>query len=208
MNSHKIVQLLPENEIGKGSNRTCFEYPQNLNRCIKITHGNNRETLNEIKYYKILQKKNISWKFLSKYYGSIETSLGKGEIYDLIRDYDGKVSKTLSYYLQKDERTKKLKNIIELLNSLKQYTFTEGIVVKDLNTKNILYQKIDQDNVKLILIDGVSNNDYLPFSKYFVYFRNKKIQRLWNRFECSLPEKYSYNKYFLALLKKNLHKGS
>ncbi|PHO16786.1 hypothetical protein CPU12_13860, partial [Malaciobacter molluscorum LMG 25693] len=75
--------------IGKGTNRLCFIHPQDENKCIKITYSNDfSESLKEIKYYKFLQKKNISWKFLVKYYGSVETSLGKGEIFDLVRDYN------------------------------------------------------------------------------------------------------------------------
>lgn len=201
MINDSILDLSSGLEIGKGSSRVCFLHPHDRNKCIKITHlSHSKETMNEVKYYKILKKRGIVWDFLSKYYGSVETSLGKGEVYDLIRDYDGKVSKTLSFYLQKEERTKTLENPILLLANLKKYTLKQGIVVKDLNTKNILYQKNDEINVKLIIIDGIANNDHLPFSKYISYFREKKIKRLWKRFEESLPQKYFFNKYFLSLL--------
>lgn len=197
-----MIDLNNIKPIGKGTNRSCFVHPMDLNKCIKITHSNDySETIKEIKYYKFLQKREISWDFLAKYYGSIDTSLGKGEVFDLVRDYDGNVSKTLSFYLQKDEKTKTLITPIKLLEDLKQYTLKENIVVKDLNTKNMLYQKINENEARLILIDGVVNNDFLPFSKYIPLFTQKKIKRLWKRFEESLPHKYSFNKYFLSLLK-------
>ena len=201
MDNESVIDLSSGLEIGKGSSRTCFIDPRDENKCIKITHSiNNKETVNEVKYYKILQKCGIVWDYLSKYYGSVNTTLGKGEVFDLIRDYDGVVSQTLSFYLQKDERTKSLQNPILLLKNLKEYTIAQGIVVKDLNTKNMLYQKIDKNNARLIIIDGVANNDYLAFSKYISYFREKKIRRLWQRFESTLSQKYSFNKYFLSLL--------
>lgn len=201
MGENQIVNLIRDQAIGKGSNRVCYVHPKDLTKCIKITHSDdNSETRNEIKYYKTLQKNDISWDFLAKYYGSVDTSLGQGELYDLIRDYNGEISKTLSFYLQKDERTKTLQNPILLLENLKEYTLNQGIVVKDLNTKNILYQKIDEKNVQLIIVDGIANNDHLPFSKYISFFKEKKIKRLWKRFEDSLPQKYSFNKYFLSLL--------
>ncbi len=188
--------------IGKGTNRSCFVHPNDKNRCIKITHSDDySETIKEIKYYKFLQKRDISWRLLAKYYGSVETSLGKGEVFDLIRDYDGAVSKTLSFYLQKDEKTKILIEPIKLLNELKKYTLEQNIIVKDLNTKNMLYQKLNENSARLILVDGVVNNDFLPFSKYIPLFTQKKIKRLWRRFEESLPKKYFFNKYFIDLLK-------
>ncbi len=198
-----MINLSNNKPVGKGTNRSAFIHPHDDTKCIKITHSNDySESIKEIKYYKFLEKRNISWTLLAKYYGSVETSLGKGEVYDLIKDYDGNISKTLSYYLQKDEKTKTLINPIKLLDELKSYTLKEGIIVKDLNTKNMLYQKLDQKSARLVLIDGVVNNDFLPFSKYISFFTQKKIKRLWKRFEDSLPRKYSFNKYFLSLLNK------
>ncbi len=187
--------------IGKGTNRLCFIHPLDSNKCIKVTYSNDfSETIKEIRYYKFLQKKDISWDFLVKYYGSIETTLGKGEVFDLVRDYNGEISKTLSFYLQSDDKTKSIQNPLKLLEELKEYTLKENIVVKDLNTKNMLYQKLDNNTAKLVLIDGVVNNDFLPFSKYINFFTRKKIKRLWKRFEESLTKKYAFNNFFIKLL--------
>lgn len=200
-----MINLNNTKPIGKGTNRSCFIHPYDMNKCIKITHSNDySETIKEIKYYKFLQKKETSWQLLAKYYGSVSTSLGKGEVFDLIRDYDGTISKTLSFYLQEDKKTKSLIKPIKLINELKKYTLKENIVVKDLNTKNMLYQKINENEAQLILIDGVVNNDFLPFSKYIPFLTQKKIKRLWKRFEESLPYKYSFNNYFLSLLKEKI----
>lgn len=198
-----MIYLSDETLIGKGTNRSCYLYPNNDSLCVKITHSNDfSEMQREVAYYKTLQNKNISWEYIAQYHGSIETSLGDGELFDLIKDYDGEVSKTLSYYLQKDQLTKSILDPIPLLKSLKQYTLDQSVVVKDLNTKNMLYQKIDENSARLVLIDGVLNNDYLPFTKYIDFFTKRKIDRLWKRFEESLPHKYHFNKYFLELLNK------
>ena len=194
-----MIQLNKHDEIARGTNRACFIHPLDSSKCIKITISNDfSESQKEIEYYKFLEQKNISWDYISKYHGRIDTNLGKGDIFDLIKDFDGNVSKTLSSYLQSDEKTKLISNPFPLLQVLKDYTLKEGIVVKYLNTKNMLYQKISDNEERLILIDGVSNNDFLPFSKYVSYFTRKKILRLWKRFEESLSKKYEFNKYFLS----------
>lgn len=198
-----MIELEEINYIGKGTNRACYIHPDDINRCIKVTISNNfSESEKEIKYYKFLEKKNIKWQYLAKYHGKISTNLGSGGIFDLVRDDDGTISKTLSYYLQKNELTKSILDPVPLLEELRKYTLEEGIVVKDLNTKNMLYQKIDTNHAKLILIDGVLNNDLFFYSNYFDSLTHKKIDSLWNNFENSLSKKYAFNKYFINLLKR------
>lgn len=201
----QMINLTELKQIGKGTNRSCYLHPTNNNLCIKITHSNDfSEMKKEIKYYKQLFKQKISWENIARYHGSIMTNQGKGELFDLVKDYDGEVSKTLSYYLQNAERTQTILNPLELLKDLKNYTLNELIVVKDLNTKNMLYQKMSPNEAKLVLIDGVSNNDYLPFSLYIQFFTRRKILRLWKRFENSLPQKYAFNEYFINLLNQKI----
>lgn len=185
--------------IGKGTNRTCYLYPNN-SKCIKINNSSdNSETKKEIMYYKYLIKENISFTNLSKYYGVVETNLGKGYVFDLIKDYDGEISKTLSYYLQTEDRTKSILNPLKLLEDLKRYTLHQGIIVKDLNTKNIMYQKIDENIGRLIIIDGITNSNFFSISRYFKKYRLKKINYFWEIFEESLPIKYCFNNYFIEL---------
>ena len=201
-----MIKLEKSNFIAQGTNRACYIHPTDSNKCIKVTISNDSSESNkEIKYYKYLQNRSISFENIAKYYGVAKTDLGDGGVFDLVRDLDGDISKTLSYYLQKDELTKEILNPLPLLKELRKYTLDEGIVVKDLNTKNILYQKTDK-GAKLVLIDGVVNNDFLFYSNYSNYLANKKINRLWDNFESTLSRKYSFNKYFLKLL-KGLHDG-
>ena len=199
-----MIELVENSEIARGTNRACFMHPLEPNKCIKVTISNDySESEKEIKYYKFLEKKNISWDYISKYYGSVSTNLGKGEVFDLIKDYDGNVSKTFSFYLQSDEKTKSILNPLSLMLTLKKYTLKESIIVKDLNTKNILYQKISNCESKLILVDGLSINSFFLFYKYFDFLTRKKILILWKNFEKSLFEKYKFNSYFINLLKEN-----
>lgn len=200
-----MININQKDLIGKGTNRSCYLHPDNNCLCIKITHSNdNSEMIKEIKYYKELEKRNISWEHIAEYHGSVQTTLGKGEVFDLVRDYDGEISKTLLYYIQKEERTASISNPVHLLKYLKEYTLEQLVVVKDLNTKNILVQKSSQNDCKLVLIDGVINNEYIPIGKQFNFFTKKKILRLWKEFEKSLPKKYYFNKYFMNLLNQHL----
>lgn len=196
-----MISLKNEDFIAKGTNRSCYLHPSDNSKCIKITHSNDySETKKEIYYYLFLQNQNISWKNLAKYYGCIDTDLGKGEVFDLVKDYDGNISKTLSSYLQTPSKTKLVQNPVVLLQELKSYCFENNIIVKDLNTKNMLYQKLSNNEAKLVLIDGLSNpKRFVYLNKCKPYMQNLH-KKLWDRFENSLHQKYYFNDYFIKLL--------
>jgi hypothetical protein len=201
-----MIKLNESKKIGQGTNRACYIHPEDDSKCIKVTISNDHsESEKEKKYYKILQNKNISWKMLAKYYGTVNTDLGEGLVFDLVKDYDGQVSKTLQEYMISEEIITTIKNPIVLLHKLKAYQLEENIIIKDLNAKNILYRKLSENDGELIVIDGVSNNDFLPFSSYIDFFTRRKILRRWKIFEDSLPinKMFKNNKVFLQMLKDN-----
>ncbi len=178
-----MIELKEKDLVNKGTNRACYIYLNDKNKCIKVDLKDNKETKREIKYYKFLQNKAISFKMLSKYFFSIDTSLGKGEVFELIKDYDGKVSIEVDKYLNnKTSSYEHIKNIINLIPTLKKYLYEEKIYVKDLNPVNIVFQKLDKSNHRLVIIDGLAHSNYNPFFYYFDYFLLKKIDKSWKNF--------------------------
>lgn len=162
-----MIKLDKIHFIAQGTNRACYIHPEDSTKCIKVTISNDHsESKKELAYYKYLQKRNISWKHIAKYYSTVHTSLGNGDVFDLIKDFDGSISKFLLYYLREEEDTKSVKNPLLLLEELRRYTLENGIFVKDLNTKNILLQRLENNEYKLVLIDGVLNRDFLYYSNF------------------------------------------
>lgn len=188
-----MIELSEEYFIGQGTNRACYQHPNDKDKCIKVTiSGNFSESNKEKEYYSFLKKKNISWENIAQYYGILETNMGEGLVFELIRDTNGEVSKPLSYYFSSEKLTLSLDEPMKKLQFLKQYLLNEKVIVKDLGVSNILYQKID-NNDKLVIIDGVLNNDFIPIATYIGYFTKRKIQRRWR----------SFIKHFSKYAKKN-----
>ena len=87
--------------IGKGKERTCYLHPHDPRKLIKISGTEtNIQTRREVSFYKTLTKRNIDYTNMPRYYGKVETNFGKGFIVDLITDYDGKISKSMLWYLE------------------------------------------------------------------------------------------------------------
>ncbi|RXJ96214.1 hypothetical protein CRV00_03280 [Malaciobacter molluscorum] len=174
--------------INKGTNRVCYVHPNDKTKCLKIDLKDSKETKRELKYYKKLIKKNIPFDSLSKYYGEVQTNLGKAEVFELIRDNDETISMEVDKYLNNSNNIEEIENLLKLVPLLKKYIFKNKIFVKDLNTVNIMYQQ-NGEKSRLVIIDGLSHSNYNPFFYICDYFINKKINKSWNGFINSLKKR-------------------
>ena len=57
----------------------------------------------------------------------------------------------------------------------------QWIVFHDLNPTNILAQRLGFDDYRLVVIDGIGHNHFLPLASYSRQFARRKITRVWNR---------------------------
>ena len=190
-----MIELNNSYLIGTGTNRACYQHPNDNNKCIKVTiSGDFSESNTEKKYYTFLKNNDASFDFIAKYYGVIETNMGEGLIFELISDNNDDVSKPLSVYFYKNDFPKEVDTLVEKLKKLKEYLINEKIIVKDLSFANILYQKSKN---RLVVIDGIMNNEFIPVSTYINYFTTRKINRRWDLFMKKLKKKYPnvFDKY-------------
>ncbi|MFW5426807.1 MAG: YrbL family protein [Methylophagaceae bacterium] len=179
-----MITLSPETMIGKGLHRECFAHPDDENKCIKVVvNGNQQETEREQSYYKLLEKRNISWEMLPRFHGNIETNMGTGAVFDLIRDHNDNVSNSLEHYLADEDYVAQNKqHLLLALAHLKLYLLENNIISMPIKSKNILYQIKNDGTGTLHIVDNIGNADFIPIASYLYYFGNKKIMRRWNRF--------------------------
>ena len=101
-----MIELQENQLVGKGLHREVYVHPDDSSLCVKVVVlRGEEETRREQAYYKLLQRRNIVWDMLPQFYGVVETNKGEGAVFELIRDVDGSVSKTLEYYLQSAQLT-------------------------------------------------------------------------------------------------------
>lgn len=179
-----MIVLKEEDFIGKGNERACYLHPADKNKAIKVSYdqeiGRSKQSDTEIKYYKkLLKRKNLSWKHLPRFYGEIQTNKGKGFIVELIRDYDGKVSKSFKYYIEKDGLQKYKKE----LENYKNYLLENYIIFNyGMMQGNILLRKNSETDFDLVLIDGLGDVAYFTLLNEIPYFARRRITRRWNKF--------------------------
>ena len=199
-----MIHIDPATMIGKGSDRACYDHPDDPKKCIKITHtADNKQSQNDLKCYTRLAKQNISWEMLARFYGTVETDMGEGLVFEKVLDFDGSTSKDLNYYLKSDKQMRAISDLLGLLKALYRYLLTEKIVFRDLNADNILYQRITETEGKFMIIDGVGTSVLIPLEKYSDFFARRKIERKWEKLIERLERNFRDNASFMKIIEEN-----
>ena len=117
---------------------------------------------------------------IAAFHGLVDTSLGKGAIFEMVQDDDKRLSKSLDYYLaQNDKRFNSW--VIKEIEALKQSLYDHWVTCYDLNPTNILVQRLGFDEFRLVVIDGIGHNQFIPLVSYSRILARKKLMRVWNR---------------------------
>jgi len=193
-----MINIEPTAFIGEGSHRACYEHPENLDLCIKIGEIDSIESLRERQCYKILEKRKISWNALSLFHGLVETNMGTGAVCELVRDYDGNISKSFEYYLEKyplltdvtsEEKEAFYVEISRAIEQLKIDLLDNTILIRSLLPENVLFKKTSENTGRLVVIDNIGNTEFFPICNYSKYFSRRKINRKWEKFERYMQKK-------------------
>lgn len=174
--------LVVSEKVGAGTERVCYVHPHDQNKAIKIPIGKRRkQTDREISYYqKLSKRKKISYSHIPQFYGVVSTNLGEGYVVDLVRDYDGEISKPLKWYFQNGY---KLNYFSAHLSEFKEYFLKNRIIFNyDMNSGNVLVKKLSPEAMQLVVIDGLGDVVYIEWPNIISAFVRLKIERRWKRF--------------------------
>lgn len=202
-----MIDLSDAHLLGKGSSRECYVHPEDDSKCVKVTYSANRGiTREEMKHYRRYLRRGISWDMMARAYGFVSTSRGVGAVFSLARDFNGEISGSLDFYLQKAHETmiseRELRSSMAVFRS---YLQRERIIVRELKADNLIYQRLGPATGRLILIDGVGNNEFLPVANYSVLFARRSLKKRWKKFEDSLLSSYPDN-HVLRRVVENLQR--
>ena len=172
--------FIDENQyISEGKTRKCYSHPNDKNLCIKIMkplHVEGQVLKKEIKYHNKIQRKNkkYSLTFFAKYHGKIETNLGVGYLYDLIRDQSGKVSLPIKHYIETRSINKFPNNLAKAaLKDIMQKMVKYKVFGYDVYHNNLLCRLKGKNKIELVLVDGIGiNSKSTSIKSYFSFLVN------------------------------------
>lgn len=167
--------------IGMGKERMCFVHPEDPRLAIKVARGEiSIQSRREIKFYRKLEKRGVSDIHIPGFHGLCETNHGTGIVVDLIRNYDGEISRPLNWHLAEGYP---IEDFEPGLEELKQ-SFLENLIIfnHDMTIGNLLVKKISASRVRLVAIDGLGDVVLVDWFDVLPSLARRKIQRRWQRF--------------------------
>lgn len=189
-----MIELEGVPPLGTGCRRIVYPHPDDSTKCIKIVTAEARSKPNrqkgfarERRYLRWYGKEGRDLSGLSRYHGEVSTSSGPGDVFDLVRDAGGSVSPTLEQALRGGLTS--LAACERPLEALRKYLMGEGIVLSDLHPGNLAWQQT-ASGVRLIVIDGVGNNDYVKIADWWRPWARRKLARRWEPFRAALDRRF------------------
>ncbi len=157
----------------------------------RTIRGGQTDLSREINYIKILKKRNKNYDILPKYYGEIETNLGHGYVFEVIRNYDKSKSITLQEILLDEKLFANYFDLtVKLLKDLKINLFENEIITMGLFPENVIFQKISPDEYKVRIVNDMGSGVLIPLEYHFHYFAKTKVARRWEEFIVNLKKLY------------------
>lgn len=181
----QILQLDDTLLYGQGSHKKCFLHPHNKNLCIKIAYneGGQKDLIREINYIDVLKRRHKDYSILPKYFGKVNTNLGTGYVFEIIRDYNNGRTQTLEDFITDlNLFSQNYSLIVRLLKELKEKLYKNEIITMVLFPENILFQKIDENNYRVRIVNDMGSAVLIPLEYHFKYFAHTKILRRWKMF--------------------------
>ena len=188
-----MLELTEDLFVGNGYHKKCFRHPNDSTKCVKVAYTDEGKVdlEREIKYLKILKRKNKDYSCLPKYYGPIETSLGRGYLFEFIKNYDNSMCLTIRDCCDVPKFLESNYNeLVQAMKVLRRSLFDNEILTMGLFPGNFLIQNNQDGSLKLRLINDMGSASLIPIEYYFSFFAKKRIKKRWVRFTEYLNRKY------------------
>lgn len=186
----KIV-LTEEDHLGQGTNKICYYHPEDKDKIIKFSldrfHENDLEY--ELKYRRACKEVVARSTLLTKYYGTVETDKGIGHIFELVRDYDGKISETFESLILREKNSPK---VFDVLAMLKKTMLKESIVTYKIFPDNFLVQRLSEQEYCVRIIDGIGMHVLFPLPYYSNFLARYRQKSVFTNFIKLLRQKYGF----------------
>jgi hypothetical protein len=137
-------------------------------------------TAKEAAYYRKLarMRPDHSYTHIPRFHGLVETNLGRGGVFDLIRDEcDGRISRSLTDYLVAGEVSAEDPRWKEAHRRYLKTLYDEAVIIRDFNPGNVCVRRMSDGGYRLVTIDGIGHRDLIPLCDWFPWFARRKLKR-------------------------------
>ncbi|MCP5544137.1 MAG: hypothetical protein H7A49_09545 [Akkermansiaceae bacterium] len=197
--------LKGQEPFGVGGRRSCYVHPLDPSKCVKVLRTDERRTVRHKKtiipakwrreYDNNSHEKRVledierrvgpvMGEHLPRSYGMVPTDLGPGFVLDLVRDHDGRISRSLRELITVGYPLEKLRASFDEFGG---FLSEHLILTRKLLDHNLVVSMRPDGPGPMFLIDGLGDPAFIPFSRWIPALGRAKIARrieeAWQRFE-------------------------
>lgn len=204
-----MITLAGEAPFARGGNRLCFVDPGAPDRCIKVRRpeysladmrrkkgfprnlrplSSFDESLKESAVMRGLEARlgEAVFAVVSRNYGFVDTDMGQGLCLELIRNADGRISRSLMQYVWENGITPTLE---QALARFEELWVPMLIPTRDVLLHNVVAQCDAQENiVRLVVIDGLGASGPIPYDWLPRAWRLRRARKKMARFRALMTE--------------------
>ncbi|MBR2773658.1 MAG: hypothetical protein IKD73_01555 [Selenomonadaceae bacterium] len=169
--------------IGSGGHQATYIHPIDATKCIKIPHSkDDGDVRKEMRYRRMCAAKLKQSRLVTEFFGTVETNLGLGYVFERVLDYDGKTSLDMKKFLpttKPDAQT--LQRIWTVLLNFKSDFLRESIAIVDTDIENFMVQEHAPGAYRVRIVDNIGTPVLIPLVYWFDFAAAWKAKRYWNR---------------------------
>ncbi len=165
-----------------GKRRMCYVHPEDPRLAIKIgNNGIDAQMQREIRFYSKLKKTSkLLGNHLPRFHGLCATNLGEGMVVDLVRNYDGEISRPLGWYLALGFPIEEFESgLAEFYQEILQQRV---LFNQDLTLRSLLFRKTSAVSGKLVAVNGFYNVGGSALQQLLPFLLKRKISNSWEAF--------------------------
>lgn len=170
--------------FGKGNHKKVYIDSTDRNRCIKIPFEIPDVDLEkELAYRRSRDRRRLRSSMLPVYYGTVDTNLGTGYVFERVRDFDGQTSQSFKELFEKAAADASMLYFVEeVMLKCKAMLFEELIVTSNMEDGNFVVQRISEKEYTIRVIDNIGSPVFFPLAYYFDFFARRRTKKYWKRF--------------------------
>lgn len=178
-----ILEIRQELFIGAGGHQATYIHPVDKTKCIKIPHTpDDGDVRKEMRYRKMCARKLENSRLVTEFFGTVETNLGLGYVFERVLDFNGKTSKDLKDFLpQTAPDTQTLQRIWTILLNFKSDFLRENIAIVDTDITNFMVQEPAPGSYRVRIVDNIGTPVLIPLVYWFEFAAAWKAKRYWNK---------------------------
>jgi len=188
-----VLTINEELFIGSGGHQATYIHPIDPRKCIKIPYAaDDGDIRKEMRYRRICAKKLEKSRLVTEFFGTVETNLGLGYVFERIFDYDGRTSRDMKKFLPKTrpDDTQILHRIWTILLNFKSDFLRENIAIVDTDIENFMVQEPSPGVFRVRIVDNIGTPVLIPLVYWFEFVAAWKSKRIWNKIVAWLAENY------------------